>query len=168
MAYLFHLLRLEILLEKNNSWETQRRSFNTLCIRLHPWSNSKYELYLQNRKPPLSFCTGEVSTSCKLWPLPFPVPHFASWTFTHWFSSIGQSIKGRTGLKPFSLSSHMLCFQTHCIQTASLCRHQWQGTAKPLDFEFQTFQLLFFHVSPTYLVTVVWKDWKKLNSSILG
>lgn len=31
---------------ENKSWGTHGRTVNTMCIRLYPWSNSKYELYL--------------------------------------------------------------------------------------------------------------------------
>lgn len=46
-------------------------------------------------KFPISFCAGVVNVSCKLQPLPFPVLHFASWTFMHGFISICQRNRAR-------------------------------------------------------------------------
>lgn len=128
---------------------------NTPCITLHSGSYGRYGLQLCPRKGShLFLCwVGQCELQITTTPLPcspLRLLDLHAWIHLHWLKE-----KGKEMIKTFLPVQSHAQFPSSLHRNSISVRHQWQGTAKPFDLEFQTFQLLLFNFSSTFLVAVI-------------
>lgn len=141
-------------------------NFNTPCITLHSGRYGKYGLHLYTRKGSHFFLCWVSQCELQITTTPLPCPplcllDFHAWIHLHWLKE-----KSKEMIKTFLLVQPHALFPSTLHRNSISFRHQWQGTAKPFHFEFQTFQLLLFSFNSTFLVAAIWKDCKNLKSRI--
>lgn len=73
-----------------------------------------------------------------------------AWIHLHWLKE-----KGKEMIKTFLPVQPHALFPSRLHTNSISVRHQWQGTAKSFDLESQTFQLLLFNFSSTFLVSLI-------------
>lgn len=132
------------------------------------WELWQVGLYLYSRKGSHFFLCWVFQCELQITTTPLPCCPLCLLDLHAWIHLSWLKEKSKEMIKTFLPVQPRALFPSRLYRNTIPVKHQWQGTAKPFDLEFQTFQLLLFNFSSTFLVAVIWKDCKNLNSRILS